>query len=473
MANVDVITEAGPEVENKTGVLDPEHRDYLLSRHKTLELHPFPSRDPADPLNWPDWKKNLNLFLIAFHAMMTTFIAAGIIPAYELFVRDFGITISQASYLTSAQVLILGLSPLFWKPVSDRWGRRPIWLISTSCSMICNIGCAESRTYAAQVVTRILVAFFISPAIAISSVVVAETFFAENRGQKMGIWTLMVTLGAPTGPFLLGFVAYATDSWKWIYWIFAITNGVQCIAYFIFSPETLFAREGGVKLNKKRTFWHDRLNFRLGGQPHIVASDFVSPLKLASYPHIVIPAVAYAIVFNFASILATVEIPQIFTPKFEFNVQQIGLQFIGIIVGSLVGEVLGGLGSDQWMRYQHKRNTRSRKVTPEDRLWVDRLQSYNVTPVVGLGIAAFGNQVISTVLVTYAVDCHDELAASIGVFINFVRSTWGFIGPFWFPYMFSSIGLSGSGGLMAGIIAMCAILPIMFIHWKGRALRKK
>ena len=61
--------------------------------------------------------------------------------------------------------------------------------------MICNIGCAESETYAAQVVTRLLVAFFISPAIAISSAVVTETFFASERGSKMGIWTLMVTLG--------------------------------------------------------------------------------------------------------------------------------------------------------------------------------------------------------------------------------------------------------------------------------------
>jgi MFS family permease len=44
-------------------------------------------------------------------------------------------------------------------------------------------------------VTRILVAFFISPAIAIGSAVVAEVFFQRERGEKMGIWTLMVTLG--------------------------------------------------------------------------------------------------------------------------------------------------------------------------------------------------------------------------------------------------------------------------------------
>jgi MFS family permease len=127
--------------------------------------------------------------------MMVTFTAAGVIPAFEQFSIDLHVSLTQASYLTSVQILIIALGPLFWKPISNRFGRRPIWLISTFGSMICNIGCAESHSYASQIVTRILTSFFICPAIAISSAVVTETFFARQRGQKMGIWTLMVTLG--------------------------------------------------------------------------------------------------------------------------------------------------------------------------------------------------------------------------------------------------------------------------------------
>lgn len=36
--------------------LSPEHREYLLARHGTLDLVPLPTMDPADPLNWPSWK---------------------------------------------------------------------------------------------------------------------------------------------------------------------------------------------------------------------------------------------------------------------------------------------------------------------------------------------------------------------------------------------------------------------------------
>jgi len=57
---------------------------------------------------------------------------------------------------------------------------------------------------------------------------------------------------------------------------------------------------------------------------------------------------------------------------------------------------------------------------------------WNVTPIIGAGIAAAGNQIVTTVLITYAVDSYPEEAGSIGVFITLVRQLWGFLGPFWY-----------------------------------------
>ncbi|KAI9730291.1 MAG: hypothetical protein M1818_008194 [Claussenomyces sp. TS43310] len=474
--------------------LSAEYREYLMLRHGTVDLEPLPTMDPADPLNWPSWKKHVNLILVSFHAMMTTFMAAGIIPAFGLLAKDLGVGLVRASYLTSIQIVILGFSPLFWKPISNRFGRRPIWLISTFGSMICNIGCAESHSYAAQVVTRILVAFFISPAIAISSAVVTETFFAKERGQKMGIWTLMVTLGPPTGPFMMGFVAYHTHGWQWIYWVFTIVNGVQFILYFFLSPETVYVRNSPVSKSDQSAFRRTYMNFGKIGSVALTVRDFWMPLTLFGYPNVLIPTIAYSISFGFCSVLLTVEIPQIFTPKFEFNPQQIGLQFLGIIIGSVMGEQLGGYGSDWWMRRKAAKLGRTARVPPEHRIWlsyigfatviiglvvfcvqVDNAKQFhwNVTPIIGIAIAGFGNQIITTVLVTYCVDCHHEHAASIGVFINLIRSTWGFIGPFWFPDMFTNIGLRGSAGLMVGLVVAVGLLPTMFIQWKGSVIREK
>jgi MFS family permease len=155
-------------------------------------------------------------------------------------------------------------------------------------------------------------------------------------------------------------------------------------------------------------------------------------------------------IFLFGSVMITVEIPQLFGPKFHFDPAQLGLQFLGIIIGSVIGEQIGGTLSDHWM------NRRTRKIhrrpAPEYRLWLSyagyllticgvvvfliRIDEapelhWNVTPIVGAAIAGAGNQIVTTVLITYAVDCYNEEAASVGVFITFVRQIWGFIGPFW------------------------------------------
>lgn len=57
-----------------------------------------------NPRNWPHWKKNAQILMVAFHSMMGTFMAAGIVPAYDAFAEEYGVTVPAASYLTSFQV---------------------------------------------------------------------------------------------------------------------------------------------------------------------------------------------------------------------------------------------------------------------------------------------------------------------------------------------------------------------------------
>lgn len=165
-----------------------------------------------------------------------------------------------------------------------------------------------------------------------------------------------------------------------------------------------------------------------------------------------------------------------------------------MIIGSVLGEQLGGRGSDLFMKRKARSLGRSAIVPPEHRLYISYIGfvttcvglivfcvqtanlpdlGWNVTPIIGIGISAFGTQIITTVLVTYAVDCHHEHAASIGVFINLVRSTWAFIGPFWFPDMFANVGLKGSAGLMVGIILVVSVGCVVLLQLRGRGMREK
>ncbi|KAF7925502.1 uncharacterized protein EAE98_006727 [Botrytis deweyae] len=467
--------------------LSEEHRQYLLARHGTLDLDPLPGPSEADPYNWTNSKKVTNLVLVALHACMSTFTAAAIIPAYESIAEELGVSLQQASYLTSLQIAILGGAPLLWKPLSNTFGRRPLFLISLLISLVGNIGCAKSPTYATMALCRAIVAFFICPAGAIGSAVVTESFFKKDRARYMGIWTLMVTIGVPFSPFIMGFVANNVG-WRWIYWILAIMNGVQFIAYVFLGPETRYLRHG--VQHPKSSFREEYLTFHRIDPSPLRVYDFVHPLTLFTKPCIVIPAIAYAMTFLFGSVLITVELPQLFAQKFGFNAQQLGYQFLALIIGSVIGEQLGGNLSDFWM------NRKARKTgiqpAPEHRLWLSyagfvltivgavvflvrteqaKEMHWNITPVIGIAIAGVGNQIVTTVLITYAVDSHLEESASIGVFITFVRQIWGFIGPFWFPSMFTNLGLSKSAAVAAGLLIGVSIIPTFIVQLMGKRWR--
>lgn len=413
----------------------------------------MPDMNDADPYNWPKRRKVINLALVAFHAMMSLFTAASIQSAFEDIAIDLHTNLQQVSYLVSIVIAVLGGAPLFWRPLSERFGRRPILILSLIVSAVGNIGCAVSPSYGTMGLCRAITAFFISPAAAIGSAVVQETFFKRERATYMGIWTLLLTLGVPTAPFIFGFVTMRVG-YRWIYYILAITNGVQLLLYVFLGPETRYMRG---QVHSGSTFTQEYLRFKRIDPKPIRLADFLHPFTLVARPRVLLPALAYAMVFCLGTVFPSLEIPQLYEVKFGLNPQQMGLQYISLIVGTVIGEQLGGVMSDRWMRArQAKLAPSGRVVAPEYRLWLsylgfvltivgdivftvqtDRASSkWNVTPDIGAGLAAAGNQIVTTVLITYAVDCHREEAASIGVFVTFVRQMWGFIGPFWYVSLY-------------------------------------
>lgn len=152
---------------------------------------------------------------------MSTFIAAAIIPAFVEIAADLKVSLDKVAYLVTLQIAILAVAPLVWKPFSNTYGRRPLFLLSLVGSLVGNIGCAKSPSYATMALCRAIVAFFISPAAAIGSVVVTETFFKRDRARYVGIWTVMTILGVPIASLVMGLVATAIG-YRWIYWILAM-----------------------------------------------------------------------------------------------------------------------------------------------------------------------------------------------------------------------------------------------------------
>ncbi|KAF1981651.1 synaptic vesicle transporter [Aulographum hederae CBS 113979] len=472
------------EIE-KIQSLTEEHREYLLQRHGTLDLDPLPSKDPADPLNWPSWTKLANLLTVSFLCLSGGFISAGVIPANEMIAESLQITLQQASYVASIQIIMFGWSPFFWTPISKRYGRRPVWLGGVFVSLICNIGSALSKTYGQLIACRAIGGFFIGAAIGMGSATVVETYFSRERGKYMGIWTSLTTIGPPLGGLSMGFVAQHLD-YTWIFWICAIMNAVQLVAHLLLTPETLYNRDSPPTLSPLRNQY---LSLRRHNPTPFTFTDLLRPFTLSlTNPTIFLPALAYGLTFTLV-VFSLVELPQIFIPAFHLTPQALGLNFIGVLVGTLIGEQAAGPLSDWWIRRRHAKI--GRQPQPEYRLWLSYIgfvlailglvlfclltqhlagaaePTYNVSPIVGQAISGVGNQIVGTVLVTYAVDCHREDSAEVGAFVNMIRMTLGFAGPFVWPDMIEGVGLGGTAGVIGGIIAGLGIGGVVVLQVLG------
>ncbi|KAI5476700.1 hypothetical protein MNV49_007358 [Pseudohyphozyma bogoriensis] len=384
----------------------------VFARHGRIDLDPMPSDDPNDPLNWPARRKNILLVLVAFHAFMGTFCAASIISAFGDLAAAFDVSITKASYLVSAFIMFLGASPLVWAPISRRVGRRPVLMFTVLIAACLNFAGAYCKSYGTLMTLRVLQSIFISPPQSIGAEMVSELFFLHEKGQKVGIWALLVTLGPPLGPFVFGFVVMH-KSWHWIFYILSM-------------------------------------------------------------------------------VLLTVEVPSLLGEKYDLNSQQIGLQFIAPLLGGVLGEPIAGWGSDKFVLWRTRQANGERE--PEMRLpfalpgstlaavgliiFGVQLNNtaaghWSVTPSVGSAIALFGLQIVTTVCFAYAIESQagpDQ--ALVPIFVAFCRQTFAFAAPFYLSDIFTNLGASKAGGLLAAIVGGVGFGLIFVCLVYGKKLRE-
>ncbi len=61
--------------------------------------------------------------------------------------------------------------------------------------------------------------------------------------------------------------------------------------------------------------------------------DLLLPLRLLASYRVWVTTVAYTVVFNFTLVMLTVEVPTNYPDKFHLNPQEVGINFLGLLVG--------------------------------------------------------------------------------------------------------------------------------------------
>jgi MFS family permease len=128
-----------------------------------------------------------------FGMLMCTFLAAGPTVAIVQIAMDFGggptanlsVLIPEVSFFFTTSALTQGTGNLLWQPLINKYGRRPIYIISFTGYLFTAIWSGLSTGYTSELIARILLGFFSGAGECLGPATITDVFFLHERGTAM------------------------------------------------------------------------------------------------------------------------------------------------------------------------------------------------------------------------------------------------------------------------------------------------
>ncbi|MDH4050056.1 MAG: multidrug effflux MFS transporter [Rubrivivax sp.] len=134
------------------------------------------------------------------------------LPALPTLTRALGASMASAQLTMSALILAFGFGQLFWGPVADRVGRRPVLLGSLGLYALASVAGALAADIEWLIVCRAAQGFTMAGAVVCSRAMVRDLYQPHEGAQVMALALSGLGVVAIGGPALGGAVA---SVWGW------------------------------------------------------------------------------------------------------------------------------------------------------------------------------------------------------------------------------------------------------------------
>jgi len=166
------------------------------------------------PAGTPAYRRLMTvLFIGVFMSALDTAIIAPAIPALR---ETFQIDSRRVSLVMIAFILASLCSTAPLANLGDRYGRRPIYLISISLFALGSLVIALAPTFWAVVLGRVIQGMGGGGIIPTASAVIADALPPKERGRALGLIGATYGMAFVLGPPLAGLVMVTLD-WHWIF----------------------------------------------------------------------------------------------------------------------------------------------------------------------------------------------------------------------------------------------------------------
>ncbi|OZJ05888.1 hypothetical protein BZG36_00885 [Bifiguratus adelaidae] len=445
--------------------------------------------DPANPLNWSKVRRWYISILISLIPLNISFASSAYTGAVFGIIAEFKVSSTVALLGVTFFVLGFALGPLMWAPLSEMYGRNPVYLGTFAVFTIFHIPCALATNIQTILVARFIGGVFGSAPLTNAGGSLADIWTPLERGRAMAFFALAAFLGPILGPIVGGFIAEYT-TWRWAFRIMLIFSGVVFILTLLTLPETytptILAKKAA-KLRKSTGNERYQTRFELKDSNKTASQrlkiSLGRPFRLLfTEPIVLLLSIYVAFVYGILYLLFEA-FPLVFEGVHHLSPGISGLSFIGIGVGMVIAVSFTFVGDKIYADAAKKNGGRA---PPEARIplslagaillpiglfwfaWTTFPSVHWIAPMLA-GIP-FGAGMVSIFLslTNYLVDAYLMHAASALAANALLRSLFGAAFPLFAIQLFQGLGNQWGASLLGFIAVAMAPFPFLFYKYGAK-----
>ena len=191
--------------------------------------------------------------LIALIAVLSAFVPLSTdlyLPALPGMSDFFHVSVDITNLTLILFFIFFSLGMLFWGPLSDKYGRRPVLLIGLALYIAASAACAVSWDIWHLIFFRILQAIGGSAASAVATAMVKDVYGGRKRESVLALVQSMVVISPAVAP-VLGAFMLPYSSWRGLFWVLCLI-GIISMAGSLLLKETIPSRYTGTMTQSVR-----------------------------------------------------------------------------------------------------------------------------------------------------------------------------------------------------------------------------
>jgi hypothetical protein len=147
--------------------------------------------DPQNPMNWTSKAKIINCGAIIFLTLLTPLASSMFAPGVPEVLHDFKETsVTLAAFVVSVFLLGFAVGPLLISPLSEIYGRRPVYMVCNAGFIIFTVACAVASSMPQLIVFRFFSGCFGVCPVTLGGASIADMIPQEKRGAAMALYAM-------------------------------------------------------------------------------------------------------------------------------------------------------------------------------------------------------------------------------------------------------------------------------------------